>query len=148
MLTTFNDLDRLFGHMGLVRSRMNRLLTDFDRPYGEDYGGRVAEGNPLTNLYDNGDSLEIRAEVAGLTKEDLNIKIQGNYLEVSGTRKSDVPEGYKAHRTERGGYSFTRSFTLPTDVDVEKVEACLVNGILTLTLPKAEAVKPKQVTIN
>ena len=148
MWTTVNDIDRMFGSMGLLRSRMNRLFTDFDRSYGEDYGWRVADGTPRTNLYDLGDTLEIKAEVPGIKKEDLSIKIQGNYLEVSGTRKPDAPEGYKAHRVERETPTFTRSFTLPSDVDSEKVNASLENGILTLSLPKAEAAKPKQVTIS
>jgi HSP20 family protein len=138
----------MFGAMDLLRSRMNRLFTDFDRSYGEDYGWSVADGTPRTNLYDMGDHLEIRAEVPGITKDDLEIKIQGNYLEVSGTKKADTPEGYKAHRVERGTATFTRSFTLPSDVNTENVEASLSDGILTLTLPKAEAAKPKQITIN
>ena len=148
MWTTVSDIERVLGEMGLLRSRMNRLFTDFDRHYGEESGWRVADGTPRTNLYDLGEKLEIAAEVPGMSKEDLNIKIQGNYLEVSGTRKSDAPEGYKTHRVERGTPTFTRSFTLPSDVDSERVEASLKNGILTLTLPKAEAAKPKQVTIN
>jgi len=148
MWTTLNDIDRMFGDMGLLRSRMNRLFTDFDRSYGEDYGWRVADGTPRTNLYDLGEKLEIIAEVPGMSKEDLGIKIQGNYLEMSGTRKSDAPEGYKTHRVERGTPTFTRSFTLPSDVDSEHVVASLKNGILTLSLPKAEAAKPKQVTIK
>lgn len=148
MWTTINDIDRMFGSMGLLRSRMNRLFTDFDRSYGEDYGWRLADGTPRTNLYDIGEKLEIKAEVPGMTKEDLSIKIQGNYLEVSGTRKSDAPEGYKTHRVERSAATFTRSFTLPSDVNSEKVDASLENGILTLSLPKAEAAKPKQVTIK
>ena len=148
MWTRISDFDRMFGAMDLFRSRMNRLFTDFDKVYGNNYGWVVTDGTPRTNLYDAGDHFELKAEVPGMTKEDLNIRIQGNYLEVSGTRKSDVPEGYKAHRIERQEISFTRSFTLPADVDVEKVGASLKNGILSLTLPKAEAAKPKQITIN
>ena len=148
MWTRISDIDRMFGTMDLLRSRMNRLFTDFDRSYENDYGWQIAEGAPRTNLYDAGDHLEIKAEIPGMTKDDLNIKIQGNYLEVNGTRKSDAPEGHKAHRVERKVNSFTRSFTLPSDVDTEKVEAALENGILTLTLPKAEAAKPKQITIS
>jgi len=148
MWTRVNDIDRMFGAMDLLRSRMNRMFTDYGRSYGEDYGWRVADATPRTNLYDNGDHFEIWAEVPGLPKDDLSIKIQGNYLELSGTRKSDAPEGYKAHRVERSNATFTRSFTLPSDVDVEKVEAALRDGILTLTLPKAEAAKPKQIDIK
>ncbi len=148
MWARISDFDRRYGAMDLLRSRMNRVFTDFDRSHGNNYGWQVTEGGPRTNLYDAGEHLEIQAEVPGLSKEDLNIKIQGNYLQVSGNKKSDAPEGYKAHRVERGTTSFTRSFTLPSDVVTEKVEATLTNGVLSLVLPKAEAAKPKQVLIN
>jgi HSP20 family protein len=148
MWRSVNDIDRMFGAMDLFRSQMNRLFRDFDRSHGETYGFRYADGLPRTNLYDNGDRLEIMAEIPGLSKDDINIKIQGNYLELSGSRKSQVPEGYQSHRVERGTLSFTRSFTLPSEVDVEKAEASLKDGILTLSLPKVEAAKPKQITVN
>ena len=83
-----------------------------------------------------------------MTPDDLKVKIQGNYLEISGSRKADTPEGYTAHRLERGTPSFSRSFTLPVEVDANKVSATLKNGILTLMLPKAEIAKPKQITIK
>ena len=148
MWTRISDIDRMFNAMDLLRSRMNNVFGDFERSYGNNYGWAAVETFPRTNLYDTGDHLELLAEVAGLNKEDLNVKIQGNYLEISGTRKSDAPEGYTAHRVERGTASFTRSFTLPSDVDAEKVEATLKDGLLTLTMPKSEAAKPKQVTIQ
>lgn len=148
MWTTLNDLDRMFGAMEQLRSRMNRVLPDEGSIFGDDFRWNVTAGTPRTNLYDTGSQLEIRAEVPGMTKEDLNIKIQGNYLEISGARKSDAPEGYNAHRVERESVSCTRSFTLPADIDSEKVGASLKNGILTLILPKVEAAKPKQITIS
>ncbi len=147
MWTRMSDIDRMFGDMDLLRSRMNRIFTGYDKSHG-DYGWRAIDTSPRTNLYDNGDYFEMRAEVPGLAKDDLGIKIQGNYLEISGTRKSDAPEGYKAHRVERKSMTFTRSFTLPADMDVEKVEASLKDGILTLNLPKAEVAKPKQIEIK
>lgn len=148
MRTRLSDIDRMFGSMDLLRSRMNRLFADFDRLYGGDYRWMLRGDYPPTNLYDFGDHLEIRAEVPGLDREDLHVKIQGNYLEINGTRKSDAPEGYEAHRVERGATAFSRSFTLPSDVDADKVEARLKNGLLTLKLPKPEAAKPKQITIG
>lgn len=148
MWTRVSDLDRMIGAMDLLRTRMNRAFTDYGSAYGEDYGWRVTNNPPRTNLYDNGDQLEIKAEVPGLSKDELNIKIQGNYLEISGVRKSDAPEGYKIHRVEREITSFTRSFTLPSDVNAEKAVASLDNGILSLILPKAEAAKPKQISIK
>jgi HSP20 family protein len=149
MWTSVNDIDRMFGAMDLFRNRMNRLFTDFDRSYGEDYGWRLAaNGAPKTNLYDNGEEFLVVAEVPGMSKDDINIRIQGNYLELSGSRKADSPEGYRMHRAERPAASFTRSFTIPSDVDGERVQASLKDGLLTLTLPKAEAAKPKQIEIR
>jgi HSP20 family protein len=146
MLTGWSDFDRMLGEMDLLRGRLNRLFPDIDRSYG--LGWAAVEGSPATNLYDTGDKFEIRAEVPGLAKEDLNVKIQGNYLEIGGTSKADAPAGYTVHRTERGSLSFCRSFTLPADVDANKVEATIKNGILTLAMPKSEAAKPKQITIK
>jgi len=148
MWTRVNDIDRMFDAMDLFRSRLNRMFTDYGGSYGDDFGWRLVDGSPRTNLYDNGDKLQVIAEVPGMTKEDLNIKIQGNYLEISGTRNPDAPKGYKAHRVERNMSSFTRSFTLPSDVDANKIEAVLNNGLLTLVLPKVEAAKPKQISIS
>ncbi|PLX49744.1 MAG: heat-shock protein Hsp20 [Desulfobulbaceae bacterium] len=148
----WNDLNQMFGAMDLLRNRMNRinrLFTDYDRAWGGNEGWPMANNWPRTNLYDDNDHLQLVAAVPGLAKEDINIKLQGNYLEISGTRKVTVPDGYTAHRLERGGEtSFSRSFTLPVDIDIDKVEATLKDGILTLQLPKAEVAKPKKITIN
>jgi HSP20 family protein len=148
MWNRLNDMDRMFGAMDLLRSQLNRSFWDVTKPLGDDFGWRITDGTPCTNLYDTGEQLEVTAELPGMAKADLNIRIQGNYLELSGTRHSDAPEGYKTHRQERGTATFTRSFTLPTEVDVEKVDASLNNGILALKLPKAEAAKPKQIAIK
>lgn len=90
----------------------------------------------------------VRAELPGISKDDISIKIQGNYLEISGKRVIETPEGFKSHRNERSSTTFSRSFTLPDEVDAEKVDAALKDGILYLTLPKSEAAKPRQITIN
>ncbi|WP_136808959.1 Hsp20/alpha crystallin family protein [Desulfosediminicola flagellatus] len=142
MWTRMNEIDRMFSAMNLLRS------INSDRSYGEGSGSRVAGGFPKTNMYDNGDSFQVIAEVPGVNKEDLSIKVQGNYLELSGTRQSDAPEGFTIHRVERDQSTFSRSFTLAADVDADKIEAVLKDGLLTLVLPKAESAKPKQVTIN
>lgn len=148
MWNRVSEFDRMFDAMDLLRSRLNRVFTDYDGSYGENYGWRVVNGSPHTNLYDSGDRFQVIAEVPGLSKDDLNIRIQGNYLEISGNRDTDTPKGYKAHRVEREAATFTRSFTLPADVDADKIEAVLKDGLLTLVLPKAEAAKPKQITIS
>jgi HSP20 family protein len=147
MLTRLSDINRLFNAMDFFRNRLDSLYSDADWAYPAGLKWSVEDRFPKTNLYEDGDLFEIRAELPGIAKEDLNVKIQGNYLEISGAKKSASPEKYSIHRTERDITSFTRSFTLPADVDSEKVKATLENGILTLTLPKSEAAKPKQITI-
>nr|WP_320017507.1 Hsp20/alpha crystallin family protein [uncultured Desulfobacter sp.] len=146
MFTRISDIDRLFGTMNLLQRKLDNLYGNYGRRSG--YRWELASAAPRTNLYEHGDNFEIRAEVPGLEKDNLNVKIQGNYLEISGERGSDVPEGYKTHKTERGVGSFSRSFTLPADVDSTKVEATLKDGVLYLTLPKHEAAKPKKISIN
>jgi HSP20 family protein len=148
MWTRISDLDRMFTTMDLLRGKMDRLVTGLDGSYGEGSGWRVVGGFPRTNMYDNGDSFQVIAELPGVAKEDVSIRIQGNYLELSGLRKAEVPEGFKAQRIERETSSFTRSFTLDAEVNADKVDAVLKDGLLTLVLPKAESAKPKQISIN
>ncbi len=148
MWTGANDFDRMFDAMDLFRSRLNRMFVGYDGPYGENFGWRVANGSPRTNFYDTGEAFELLAELPGMSKEDITIRIQGNYLELSGKRTSDAPKDYKAQRVERDVTSFTRSFTLPGDVNADKIKAVLKDGLLSLVLPKAEAAKPKQISIS
>lgn len=148
MFARIGDIDRMFDAMGMLRGRLDDLYNELDRPasWGSNW---LAGGNyPRTNLYDRGDRFELIAEVPGLAKDDLGVKIQGNYLEISGEREVKAPEGYRVHRSERGSASFTRSLTLPADVDSGKVEATLKDGILVLALPKSEAAKPRQISIS
>ncbi len=148
MFARMNDIDRMFGAMDLLRGRMDRLFNEFDKAYLHGPSFTLGTSSPRTNLLEKGDRFEVQAEIPGLAKEDLTIKIQGNYLEISGKRAVAAPEGYKAHRNERAETSFSRSFTLPDEVDAEKVEATLKDGILHLSLPKSETAKPRQITIN
>lgn len=148
MWTRWSDIDRMFNAMDLLQNRMNRMFPDYGKFKSFPAAWDALQGGPSTNLYDAGDHLEMKIELPSMTKDDLNIKLQGNYLEISGLRKSDSPTGYSAHRVERATSSFTRSFTLPSEVDTNKVEAQLANGLLTLTLPKSEAAKPKQIEIK
>ena len=146
MFTRIGDIDRLFGTMNILQRKLDNMYNDYGKSSG--YRWELEHTSPRTNLYENGDNFEIRAEVPGLEKDDLNVKIQGNYLEISGDRKSDAPGEYKTHKTERAIGSFSRSFTLPADVDSTKVEATLKDGVLYLILPKHEAAKSKKISIK
>ncbi len=148
MLTGWNDIYRMFEAMDVLRNRMNHLLAGLGPDWEEAGSWSGLDGWPRVNIYDTGDAIEILAELPGLSKDDINVRIQGNYLEINGNRKPETPEGYSAHRVERGSASFSRSFTLPVEVDADRAEATLKDGLLTLTLPKSEAAKPKQIAIQ
>lgn len=148
MWARMNELERMLNNMDIFRSRLGSAFQDFNQVADQRHPWTTGDNYPRTNLNDTGDNLEVIVEVPGVSKENINVKIQGNYLELSGKRTREVPEGYTVHRTEREALSFSRSFTLPYEVDADKVIASLNNGILTMTLPKSETAKPKQIAIS
>ena len=104
--------------------------------------------SPKANLFDTGSTFVVTLDVPGLREEDLKLTIHDDVLALSGTRKTDVPEGYTVHRRERVGYEFSRSLQLPAKVDPELTKATLKNGVLTLAIEKAPEHKPRQINVN
>ncbi|MEY2562511.1 MAG: hypothetical protein QOH88_704 [Verrucomicrobiota bacterium] len=102
---------------------------------------------PALDLYQNNDNIVAVVELPGMRKEEIEISLQDGLLIISGERKDEKMADGVA-RTERFVGKFRRSVTLPTRVDVNKVNATYKDGILTVTLPKAEDAKPKQIQIN
>jgi HSP20 family protein len=149
MRTRFHDLQQMLSSMDALRDTFNLLsgqtyegLPRFEGGWG------IPDGWPKMNLYDTGEQLEMRVELPGFSREDIQIKVQGNYLEISGSRKAAGPEGYTVHRRERENPTFTRSMTLPIEVDSGQATASIKNGILSLVLPKSVAARPQQITIR
>jgi len=104
---------------------------------------------PALDLYQNNDNVVAVVELPGMRKEDIEISLHDGALTIAGERKSEaVGNGESAPRTERFTGKFRRSVTLPTRVDANKVNATYKDGILTVTLPKAEEAKPKQIQVN
>jgi HSP20 family protein len=103
---------------------------------------------PALDLYQNNDNIVVVVELPGLRKEDIEISLQDGMLTISGERKDETSPEDGATRAERCTGKFRRSITLPTRVDGNKVSAAYKDGILTVTLPKAEEAKPKQIQIN
>jgi HSP20 family protein len=104
--------------------------------------------SPALDIYQNNDNVIARVELPGMRKEDIEISLHDGMLTISGERKAESAEGDKAERTERYVGKFRRSVSLPTQVDAGKVTANYRDGILTVTLPKAEEAKPKQIQVN
>ena len=107
------------------------------------------EWAPGVDVVETKDEVVVRAEVPGMTKEDISVTLQDNVLILRGEKKQEQAENSATyHRVERMYGSFVRSFTLPTLVLADNVRAHYKNGILEITLPKAEEVKPKEISIT
>ena len=104
--------------------------------------------SPALDLYQNNDNVVAVLELPGMRKEDIEISLHDGTLSISGERKNSSSNGDKAERTERYIGSFRRSIGLPVRVDGNKVSATYQDGILTVTLPKAEEAKPRRINVN
>jgi len=129
-----------------IRRQMDQLYdTLSDRKFTRTGGGVF----PAINLTEDAQNYYIRAELPGVKAEELDIQAASKNVTLSGERTISVEGGNaKYHRREREAGKFSRIIGLPGDIDVDKVEAGLKNGILTVVVPKAEAAKPKQITVK
>ena len=104
---------------------------------------------PAIDLHEDNDNLVLRAELPGMKKEDIDISLQEDLLTLSGERKEEqYHKDAEVYRSERFLGRFQRTITLPFPVDVSKVQAAYKDGILTVTLPKAEHAKPRQIEVR
>ena len=139
-----------FGTPLAELERMRRQMENILARYGEtDLPRQQAGVFPAINLTEDQDTYYLRAELPGVKAEDLDIQTTGQNLSISGERKIHAEEGnVKYHRREREAGKFSRIIALPAEIDSEKVKAGLTNGVLTITIPKAEKAKPRQVTVK
>jgi HSP20 family protein len=131
-----------------LRDELNSL---FDMPFSSGFGrtSQLFTGwSPALDLYESGDHFVAVVELPGMRKEDIDISLHDGTLTISGERKRESNNGEAAQRTERYVGTFRRSIALPTHVDAGKVSATYENGILKVTLPKAEEAKPKQIHVS
>ena len=128
-----------------ARDPFFRLVDTFLRPAEE-----VADRPwmPPVNIRETQESYRLEAEIPGLTKDDIQITLENNVLRLAGERKLDEATKNSYQRIERAYGSFSRSFVLPSQVNTEKVEASFQDGVLTITVPKAEQAKPRKININ
>jgi HSP20 family protein len=130
----------------------DELNSFFELPFWSGFGrtGQLFTGwSPALDLYQSNDNVVAVVELPGMRKEDIELSLHDGTLTISGERKRESSSnGEKAERTERYIGRFRRSIALPTRVDAGKVSATYRDGILTVTLPKAEEVKPKQIQVS
>lgn len=125
---------------------VDSLLNNQDLLGSEEVSNRT--WMPPVDIQETEDSFRLTAELPGLTRDDINITLENNVLRLTGERKFEKDakkDGYQ--RIERVYGAFSRAFTLPSQVNHEKVEAAFENGLLTITVPKAEQAKPRKITI-
>jgi HSP20 family protein len=137
-----------FDQLINLREEINRL---FDLPSG-DLGRQTEFFNgwtPAVDLYEDKDHLYVRAELPGLKKEAIDVSVHDGVLSISGERGLEEPkEEQESYRSERFVGRFHRTVTLPKPVNVDQVKASYKDGVLTVTLPKTEEAKPKQIEVK
>ncbi|HSF16256.1 MAG TPA: Hsp20/alpha crystallin family protein [Vicinamibacteria bacterium] len=138
--------DPFWKDFNTLSGRINRMLSEFPRDDESDFLGNF---RPSVDVYDKGTEIVVHAEIPGIKKEDIDVRVENNVLTIRGKkeRKEEVKEeGF--YRAERAYGSFSRSFSLPTTVDISKISAAYNDGVLTLRVPKSEAAKPRQIEVK
>jgi HSP20 family protein len=133
-----------------LQSEMNRLFnTVFDAPpAGGGQGAVLRRWVPAMDLVESGDHFVLRADLPGMSEDDIEIELEDGTLTVSGERKAEHEqreEGF--HRVERSFGAFSRSLTLPKGIDAEAVSASFDRGVLEIRIPKPETRKPRRISI-
>jgi len=137
-MSTAVTLDPFHG-LRLFEDAVTRLMSEprASRPW-----------SPAVDILETEDALVLRADLPDVKAEDIDVRVENNTLTLSGKRNFDKDETVKGwHRIERSYGEFVRSFEVPSTVDTEKVAADYKNGVLTISLPKKEAARPRQVKV-
>ena len=144
-LTTRRPMRNLFS----LHNEMGRVFGDLFAPHE---GGTETEETawmPTVDISETGNGYEIRAELPGVSEDDVNVSVTDNVLTVRGEKQQEKEtEGKNYHRVERRYGSFQRKFALPPEVETDDIKAEFSAGVLTLSIPKPEAAKPTEVPIT
>jgi HSP20 family protein len=148
--TLFRSPGRQFGSSLAELERMRRQMERFFETYGDRPVGQAGAGVfPAINITEDVDAFYVSAELPGVHSADLELNVTANQLTLAGERKiPDESADARYHRREREAGRFSRAITLPGDIDQDNVKATLVNGVLTVTIAKAEKAKPRQIAVQ
>ena len=139
-------LNQLLNRPGFPVNRFFKNFVVFPHGFGEDAG--LTAAGPSFDVFEANDEYVLKADLPGFEKDSINLSYENRTLTLTGERKFEESEGVRYHRVESFSGKFTRSVNLPIDVDVNRIWAELSNGVLTVRLPKAEAAKPKQISVT
>lgn len=149
-ITGWNREYPAFRGLQSLQQDMNRIFDEFfrgDLLANESFFNR--DWNPAVDIVETAEKFILKAEIPGMSKEDVKITLENNVLTIRGEKKNEAEkkEG-NYHRIERSYGSFERSFSIPGIVKVNDIDAQYKDGLLTLTLPKAEEAKPKSIEVK
>ena len=143
-MTIWNPLREMENMLDRYSQATGRSIANSDTDLG------FAEWSPTVDIEEDDNNYLIRADVPGVDKKDIDVRLDNGVLSITGEKKveKETGKGSKQHRTERYCGSFSRRFTLPTTINSDKVDASYKNGVLSLKIPKAEEAKPKAIEIK
>jgi HSP20 family protein len=137
-----------FREVATLQDRMNRLFRESFNQAGQEESLTNTSFAPAVDVYEDEHNVTLKIEVPGIDEKDIDVRLENNTLTVHGERKIEKEEKEENYRrVERQYGSFTRTFTLPTTVDSEKVSANYDKGVLKIALPKKAEAKPKQIKV-
>jgi HSP20 family protein len=132
--------------------RLNSILDEAFSSWpfqGQESGALTSSWVPACDVFEDKDAVKIVAELPGVSPEDVKISLENNLLTIRGEKRQHAEEQTeRVHRYERTYGTFERAFSLPTTVDPEKIQANYSNGILTVTIPKAERARPREIPVK
>ena len=138
-----------FREFSTLQDRMNRLFRESYGPEGRDESLTTSQFAPPVDVYEDEHNVVLKVEVPGVDEKDIDVRVENNVLTVHGERKVEKEEKEENfRRIERQYGSFTRTFTLPSTVDAERIQADYDKGILKIVLPKKAEAKPKSIKVN
>jgi HSP20 family protein len=137
-------------------SDLVNMYDRWNRVFGEDFHDESSKNGltpsawrPMTDIYENKDAYVFKIELPGFKKEDIKIEFSGDTLTLRGERnQEEETKNENCHRLERSYGMFERSFTIPKNIDAQKIVATLKDGVLMLTIPKVEEAKTKAIPIS
>ncbi|MDE0634882.1 MAG: Hsp20/alpha crystallin family protein [Candidatus Poribacteria bacterium] len=144
-LTTRRPIGNLFN----LHNEMGRVFGDMLSSQDSETNAENTSWIPTVDISETENSFEIHAELPGVVESDVNVSVTDNLLTIKGEKQQEEKaEGKNFHRVERRYGSFQRSFTLPKNVETADIKAGFKDGVLALTIPKAEAAKPTEIPIS
>ncbi len=137
------DWESPWRAFGSLRQDLDRLFGAYERSVASPFNHQEN-----ADLRDTGNEVVITVDLPGVSKKDVELSVSGDNIFVRASRNLSVPDGYTTHRRERAAYKYEHAWKLPVPVEMQKAEAKLQDGVLTVTLPKSPNAQPKHIPVK